>query len=48
MAMKNVAHRRKVRALESKRDLLDERMKKTRLELAATRAALKAQRKSKG
>lgn len=48
MAMKNIAHRRKVRSLEAKRDALDERYKKTRLELAATRAALKAQRKQKG
>ena len=44
---KNLAHRRQVRALEAKRDMLTERMAKTRQELAATRASLKAKRKER-
>lgn len=48
MAAKNIAQRRKIRALESKRDMLSERYAKTRLDLAATRAALKQQRKQRG
>ena len=47
MAMKDITHRRKVRALEAKRDLLTEKAAKTKMELAQTRAALKQQRKTR-
>jgi len=47
MAMKDIAHRRKVRALETKRDQLMEKAAKTKMDLAQTRAALKQQRRTK-
>jgi len=43
--IKNIAKRRKIRALESRRDQLNEKMQKMRLEQASVRAALKVQRK---
>jgi hypothetical protein len=42
MATKNIAKRRKIRALETKRDQLMERQVKDRQSLAEVRAALKA------
>ncbi|MEN6535738.1 MAG: hypothetical protein ABFD89_18890 [Bryobacteraceae bacterium] len=47
MAAKDIAHRRKVRTLEAKRDALMERATKTKMDLAQTRAALKQQRKTR-
>ncbi len=44
---KNIGHRRAVRALETKRDMLIEKAAKVRQELAATRAALKQKRKER-
>lgn len=45
--MKDIQHRRKVRQLEAKRDELMEKAKRTKMDLAQTRAALKQQRKQK-
>lgn len=46
MAVKsNIAHRRKVRELEAKRDRLMEQTSKNRTELAKVRAELKSVRK---
>jgi hypothetical protein len=45
MASQNLAKRRAIRALETKRDELSVRLAKTREELAAVRAALKQRRK---
>ena len=47
MAQKDIAHRRKIRALEAKRDALMERAAKTKVDLATTRAQLKSQRRVK-
>lgn len=44
MAAKNMAHRRKLRAAEAKRDRLMEQMVRTRILLAQTRAEIKALR----
>lgn len=40
----DVASRRKIRALEAKRDTLQEKLSKEKVQLAETRAALKAMR----
>jgi len=45
MAMKDIQKRRKVRELEAKRDKLMEAAAKSKVQLAETRAALKATRK---
>lgn len=47
MAGRDIVHRRKVRAIEAKRDQLMERAAKTKIELAQARAQLKAQRRTK-
>jgi hypothetical protein len=47
MATRNIAHRRKVRALETRRDTLTEQAAKIKQQLAATRAELKSQRKAR-
>jgi len=47
MAARNIAHRRKVRSLETKRDALTEQAAKIKMQLAATRAELKSQRKTR-
>ncbi|MCI0439351.1 MAG: hypothetical protein L0177_09500 [Chloroflexi bacterium] len=44
----NVEARRKVRAVEARRDALMEKKRKTSIELAATRAQLKSMRNSRG
>lgn len=46
MATNSVEHRRKVRALEAKRDQLIQTQEKTRQQLAVVRADLKHQRKA--
>lgn len=43
--IKHIAKRRKIRALEARRDMLNEKMSKQRLEMAAIRASLKVQRR---
>jgi len=47
MAAKDILKRRKIRALEARRDALMDRDTKTKMELTTTRAALKQQRKAK-
>jgi len=47
MATKDITQRRKVRALEAKRDALMERQTQHKMALAQTRAALKEQRKNR-
>jgi len=47
MAARNIAHRRKVRALETKRDTLTEQSARIKQQLAATRAELKTMRKAR-
>jgi hypothetical protein len=47
MAVRDMAHARKKRALEAKRDQLMERQQKTKTELAQTRAALKTMRRGR-
>lgn len=46
MAKTSIEHRRKIRAMEAKRDELMKRQQKTREELSKSRAELKAARKS--
>lgn len=46
MAKTSIEHRRKIRAMEAKRDELMKRQQKTREELSKARAELKAARKS--
>lgn len=45
MATKTIAERRKLRALESKRDKLQETIEKSKASLASTRAEIKHARK---
>lgn len=47
MAGRNISHRRKVRALEAKRDQLTEQAAKIKEQLAATRGQLKTARKTR-
>jgi len=42
---KDIPKRRKIRALETRRDMLNEKLAKQKLEMAAIRAALKVQRR---
>ena len=43
--IKHIAKRRKIRALEARRDMLNEKMAKMRMEMASIRATLKVQRR---
>lgn len=47
MAKTNIAHRRKLRELEAKRDKLLETAAKVKQDMATTRAAIKAHKKTR-